>query len=86
MSHTGDTAKELAKLRRQQRRQDRRERFAPVHSLSPEEASRIHLRDGCWCAPLVLHVPPQGGPVVVESVRDADRLAQLGFTDVVVRP
>lgn len=42
----------------------------------------------CWCAPIVMHVPPAGSqrPVIVANVRDADRLAALGITDVVVSP
>ena len=49
---------------------------------------RAHdLGRGCWCAPIVLHVPPGGvGPTMVDTVRDADRLAALGITDVIVRP
>jgi len=45
------------------------------HTLSP----------ACWCAPVVLHIGPDG-TASVDNVRDADRLAQLGVTDVVVRP
>jgi len=37
------------------------------------------------CAPVVLHIGPDG-TASVDNVRDADRLAQLGVTDVVVRP
>lgn len=34
-----------------------------------------------------MHVPPAGvdGTLVVDLIRDADRLAALGITDVVVR-
>lgn len=46
------------------------------HTLSP----------ACWCAPIVLHVPAGHGAALVHDVRDADRLAQLGITDVVVSP
>lgn len=47
------------------------------HTMSP----------GCWCAPVVLHVPPQGSgePAMVDTVRDAERLAQLGVVNVAVR-
>ena len=45
------------------------------HTLSP----------ACWCAPIVAHV--QGKDLIVQSVRDADRLAELGVTqNVVVSP
>jgi hypothetical protein len=46
------------------------------HTLSPE----------CWCDPIIVHVPPSGTllPVVVANTREADRLAQLGFTAAVV--
>jgi hypothetical protein len=46
------------------------------------------LSAGCWCAPIIMHVPPKGAaqPVIVANTRDADRLAELGITDVVVSP
>lgn len=53
------------------------------------EAHDHTLSPGCWCAPIVVHVPPGvpgTRPIVVSNPRDADRLAQLGFTDVVVTP
>jgi hypothetical protein len=46
------------------------------HTLSPE----------CWCAPIVLHIPVRQGIAFVHDMRDADRLAALGITDVVVSP
>lgn len=45
------------------------------HTLSP----------ACWCDPLVVHVS-RNGPAVVTNARDAERLAELGITNVVVSP
>lgn len=53
------------------------------------ERKHIPVSDTCWCAPIVMHVPPKHAAsqaVIVSNPRDADRLAQLGFTDVVVSP
>lgn len=53
------------------------------------EAHDHTLSPGCWCAPVVVHVPPDATvdtPFIVANVRDADRLAELGITNVVVSP
>ena len=53
------------------------------------EAHDHTLSPGCWCAPVVIHVPPDATvdpPFIVANVRDADRLAELGITNVVVSP
>jgi hypothetical protein len=53
------------------------------------ERKHIPVSDTCWCAPVVVHVPPLAKithQLIVSNVRDADRLAALGFPNVVVSP
>lgn len=48
------------------------------HTLSP----------ACWCNPVVMHVSPRTphGPSMVDTAQDAEKLAELGFLNVFVRP
>lgn len=55
--------------------------------VSKEDPWEHTMSPACWCAPIVMHVPPRGlPPVIVTNARDADRLAELGITDVVISP